>query len=159
MPPCTGAGHTRQPGRRRRQRGAEGARAGTRTRSGRACTFKVIPPPPKKTASFRSPGLKISPAAHVTDVTDVCFCFVFRGPGPSQGAGGRPLTERSKTVRPAHHKARSRLGALDCSSIATNELTSIMGFGANCSRTSKRRRRDQAEYEWVQHAHMESQYE
>ena len=34
---------------------------------------------------------KISPAARVTDatdVTDVCFCFLWRGARPSEGAGG-----------------------------------------------------------------------
>ena len=29
-----------------------------------------------------------------------CFCFLRRGPGPSEVAGGGPLTERSKTFRP-----------------------------------------------------------
>ena len=28
-----------------------------------------------------------------------CFCFFVRGPGPSEGAGRRPLTERLKTLR------------------------------------------------------------
>ena len=46
---------------------------------------------------------KISPAARVTDVTnvtDVCFCFVHRGPGTSEAAGGGALTGRSKTLAP-----------------------------------------------------------
>jgi len=30
-----------------------------------------------------------------------CFCFLRRGPGPSEVAGGGPLTERSKTLAPA----------------------------------------------------------
>ena len=29
-----------------------------------------------------------------------CFCFLRRGPGPSEVAGGLTLTERSKTLRP-----------------------------------------------------------
>ena len=29
-----------------------------------------------------------------------CFCFLRRGPGPSEVAGGGPLTERSKTLGP-----------------------------------------------------------
>ena len=31
----------------------------------------------------------------------VCFCFLFRGPGPSRRAGGGPLSERLKTLGPA----------------------------------------------------------
>ena len=42
---------------------------------------------------LRGFGYEIAPAAR-------CFCFPNRGPGPSDGAGGRPLTERSKTLGP-----------------------------------------------------------
>ena len=37
---------------------------------------------------------KIAPAAP-------CFCFLNRGPGPSEAASERALTERSKTLGPA----------------------------------------------------------
>ena len=33
--------------------------------------------------------------------TAFCFCFLRTGPGPSEVAGGGPLTERSKTLAPA----------------------------------------------------------
>ena len=42
---------------------------------------------------LRGFGYEIAPAAR-------CFCFLNRGPGPSDGAGGGALTERSKTLRP-----------------------------------------------------------
>ena len=42
---------------------------------------------------LRGFGYEIAPAAR-------CFCFLNRGPGPSDGAGGGVLTERSKTLRP-----------------------------------------------------------
>ena len=32
-----------------------------------------------------------------------CFCFIFRGPRPSQGAGERALTEKSKPFDPVDH--------------------------------------------------------
>ena len=37
---------------------------------------------------------------HKTLAEAPCFCFLFRGPGPSEAASGRPLNERSKTLRP-----------------------------------------------------------
>ena len=43
---------------------------------------------------LRGFGYEIAPAAR-------CFCFLNRGPGPSDGAGGGALTERSKNLRPA----------------------------------------------------------
>ena len=43
---------------------------------------------------LRGFGYEIAPAAR-------CFCFLNRGPGPSDGAGGGALAERSKTLRPA----------------------------------------------------------
>ena len=51
-------------------------------------------------------GHKIAPAAR-------CFCFPNRGAGPSDGAGGGVLTERSKTFRlgrdwPSWRASRSR---------------------------------------------------
>ena len=42
---------------------------------------------------LRGFGYEIAPAAR-------CFCFPNRGPGPSDGAGGGALTERSKNLRP-----------------------------------------------------------
>ena len=48
---------------------------------------------------LRGFGYKIAPAAR-------CFCFLNRGPGPSDGAGGGALTERSKTLRPGVHGLR-----------------------------------------------------
>ena len=55
-------------------------------------------------AHLRPPDLEISPAARVTDVTDArfCFCFLHRGPEPSDGAGGHLLTRRSKTLGLGH---------------------------------------------------------
>ena len=41
---------------------------------------------------LRGFGYEIAPAAR-------CFCFLNRGPGPSDGAGGGALTERSKNLR------------------------------------------------------------
>ena len=46
---------------------------------------------------LRGFGYEIAPAAR-------CFCFLNRGPGPSDGAGGGVLTERSKNLRPAHYQ-------------------------------------------------------
>ena len=43
---------------------------------------------------LRGFGYEIAPAAR-------CFCFLNRGPGPSEAASQRPLTERSKTLGPA----------------------------------------------------------
>ena len=37
----------------------------------------------------------------VTVEKQACFCFLFRGPGPSDPASERPLTEKSKTLRQA----------------------------------------------------------
>ena len=42
---------------------------------------------------LRGFGYEIAPAAR-------CFCFLNRGPGPSEAASQRPLTERSKTLGP-----------------------------------------------------------
>ena len=42
---------------------------------------------------LRGFGYEIAPAAR-------CFCFLNRGPGPSEAASERPLTERSKTLAP-----------------------------------------------------------
>ena len=45
---------------------------------------------------LRGFGYEIAPAAR-------CFCFLNRGPGPSDGAGGGAhLTERSKNLRPVN---------------------------------------------------------
>ena len=43
---------------------------------------------------LRGFGYEIAPAAR-------CFCFLNRGPGPSDGAGGGPLTERRKNTPPS----------------------------------------------------------
>ena len=55
------------------------------------------------------PCIKISPAAHVKRLCNgqktVCFCFLFRGPGPSRGAGGGTHIERLKTLGPAPPQA------------------------------------------------------
>ena len=42
---------------------------------------------------LRGFGYEIAPAAR-------CFCFLNRGPGPSEAASQRPLNERSKTLGP-----------------------------------------------------------
>ena len=40
----------------------------------------------------------------------VCFCFLFGGPGPSEAAGGGPLTERLKTLGPVYLGMRTQQG-------------------------------------------------
>ena len=37
---------------------------------------------------------------HKIAFKSLCFCFLFRGPRPSEAASGGPLNERSKTLRP-----------------------------------------------------------
>ena len=39
-----------------------------------------------------------------------CFCFLRRGPGPSEVAGGLTLTERSKTLRLGDRKTAAITG-------------------------------------------------
>ena len=48
---------------------------------------------------LRGFGYEIAPAAR-------CLCFLNRGPGPSDGAGGGALTKRSKTLRPGRARAQ-----------------------------------------------------
>ena len=43
-------------------------------------------------------GCFTPPLVGVTVEKQACFCFLFRGPGPSDPARARPLTERSKTL-------------------------------------------------------------
>ena len=51
---------------------------------------------------LRGFGYEIAPAAR-------CFCFLNRGPGPSEAASQRPLTERSKTLALGIHHAGAEL--------------------------------------------------
>ena len=54
------------------------------------CAASVSVPCPLR--GWRGACLRLGP---------VCFCFLFRGPGPSRRAGGGPLSERLKTLGPA----------------------------------------------------------
>ena len=44
----------------------------------------------------------------------LCFCFLRRGPGPSKVAGGKVLTERSKTLRPVLRGRRKAKNIFMC---------------------------------------------
>ena len=70
---------------------------------------KSLAPAAKNGGVLGHPCIKISPAAHVKRLCNgqktVCCCFLFRGPGPSRGAGGGTHIERLKTLGPAPPQA------------------------------------------------------
>ena len=70
-----------------------------------------------------------------------CFCFLFRGPGPSDPASERPLTERSITLGPVAHTISGtlififqRTGQAWLTSTSAPESAGVAGNGRSASR-------------------------